>query len=243
MKAYNKAFTLIELLTVIAIIGILASILIPVVGSVRESARAAKCTSNLRQLVSAALVFDQENGYLPYSVWPDPRGVHPWWYHMQPYLGNLSEPERGWSHPEDQALVSEVMECPSRVYAGDLPVTTTYAANREVMGWAPEGKRDEAIAVQMEQIQRPSQVIMFADATQRDVSSRWSNTTLTDFGGIPGYRAQGDLPLSTENDQDLTPGTSIRYRHAGDTANIGFVDGHVERVQKGTLRQLNLFKY
>src|SRR5690625_3224655 len=46
----NKGFTLIELLTVIAIIGILASILIPVVGKVRESAKTAACTSNLRQL-------------------------------------------------------------------------------------------------------------------------------------------------------------------------------------------------
>lgn len=45
-----RAFTLIELLTVIAIIGILASILIPVVGRVRESAKVAKCQSNLRQL-------------------------------------------------------------------------------------------------------------------------------------------------------------------------------------------------
>lgn len=43
-------FTLIELLTVIAIIGILAAILIPVVGAVRESARASLCVSNMRQM-------------------------------------------------------------------------------------------------------------------------------------------------------------------------------------------------
>ncbi len=43
-------FTLIELLTVIAIIGILAAILIPVLGAVRDSARRAVCTSNLRQV-------------------------------------------------------------------------------------------------------------------------------------------------------------------------------------------------
>ncbi len=46
----RSAFTLIELLTVIAIIGILASILIPTLSAVRESARNAHCVSNLRQL-------------------------------------------------------------------------------------------------------------------------------------------------------------------------------------------------
>src|SRR5690625_6258 len=58
----NNAFTLIELLTVIAIIGILAAILIPVVGAVRENARAAKCTSNMRQLGQGIHMYAQENG-------------------------------------------------------------------------------------------------------------------------------------------------------------------------------------
>lgn len=43
----RSAFTLVELLTVIAIVGILAAILIPVVGNVRKSARTANCVRNL----------------------------------------------------------------------------------------------------------------------------------------------------------------------------------------------------
>ena len=50
----KKAFTLIELLIVIAIIVILAGVLLTVTGGGTESARAAKCMSNLRSLATGA---------------------------------------------------------------------------------------------------------------------------------------------------------------------------------------------
>jgi prepilin-type N-terminal cleavage/methylation domain-containing protein/prepilin-type processing-associated H-X9-DG protein len=55
------AFTLIELLTVIAIIGILAAIIIPVVGKVRSSARSTQCMSNIRQLGLGILIHAQSS--------------------------------------------------------------------------------------------------------------------------------------------------------------------------------------
>jgi prepilin-type processing-associated H-X9-DG protein/prepilin-type N-terminal cleavage/methylation domain-containing protein len=57
----QSAFTLIELLTVIAIIGILAAIIIPTVGKVRESARKAQSLSNLRQIGQAVIMYAQDN--------------------------------------------------------------------------------------------------------------------------------------------------------------------------------------
>jgi prepilin-type N-terminal cleavage/methylation domain-containing protein/prepilin-type processing-associated H-X9-DG protein len=69
VKANRRAFALIELLTVIAIIGILAAIIIPTVGRVRESARAMQCVSNLRQINMAVRLYAENNkGFLPASA-------------------------------------------------------------------------------------------------------------------------------------------------------------------------------
>jgi len=76
----RTAFTLVELLTVIAIIGILVAITLPVVGTMRSNARATKCKSNLRQLATAYLLYAQDrNG----KVLTD----SPWTNLLDPYLG------------------------------------------------------------------------------------------------------------------------------------------------------------
>ncbi|AHF90406.1 N-terminal cleavage protein [Opitutaceae bacterium TAV5] len=62
----RSAFTLIELLTVIVIIGILAAIIIPVTVKVRSSARRVQCVSNLRQIgIGIANYVTDNKGILP----------------------------------------------------------------------------------------------------------------------------------------------------------------------------------
>lgn len=69
----NAAFTLIELLTVIAIIGILAGILIPVVGKVRSTARKATCIANMRNFAIAMNFYTQDNK----DTYPDTSSANP----------------------------------------------------------------------------------------------------------------------------------------------------------------------
>ncbi len=72
----RSGFTWIECLVVVAVLGVLAAVLVPVVGKMRESARRAACAENLRVIGNAALHYAEEwDGRFPRM---DPGGRWPW---------------------------------------------------------------------------------------------------------------------------------------------------------------------
>jgi prepilin-type N-terminal cleavage/methylation domain-containing protein/prepilin-type processing-associated H-X9-DG protein len=68
MVTPRKAFTLVELLVVIAVIGILVGILLPAVNAVRSRARQAQCLNNMRQVSLAMLSYESSHKRLPIGV-------------------------------------------------------------------------------------------------------------------------------------------------------------------------------
>jgi general secretion pathway protein G len=86
----TAAFTLVELLTVIAIIAVLAALLFPVFATARGKAREITCLSNLRQIGMAIKMYAQDYDELyPWAVDPTDK--------MTPVI---------WSqHPEFQAQI------------------------------------------------------------------------------------------------------------------------------------------
>jgi prepilin-type N-terminal cleavage/methylation domain-containing protein/prepilin-type processing-associated H-X9-DG protein len=61
----RPAFTLVELLVVMTIIGMLMALLLPAVQSAREAGRRTACTNNLFQIALAAIRSDEQSGFIP----------------------------------------------------------------------------------------------------------------------------------------------------------------------------------
>jgi prepilin-type processing-associated H-X9-DG protein len=135
-----RAFTIIELLVVIFVIGLLTALLLPAVMSAREAARRSSCTNNLRQLTFGVESFSSTHRRYPPGRFKGQFGIGPlsnawsWIGEMLPYIEQSSIYEEG-NIPESTIQESgvahlrlELLLCPSgtsldrasRIDAGDL---------------------------------------------------------------------------------------------------------------------------
>jgi prepilin-type N-terminal cleavage/methylation domain-containing protein len=130
----RRAFTLTELLTVIAIVALLAGLLLPAVQSAREAGRRATCSNNLAQLGRAILSYEATNGHFPPGAYG--ASAYSWIVMILPQLeqqttydklAGLQDKSLLWSktlqdrpHAEVAGFYSSTLVCPTN----PLPVRT-----------------------------------------------------------------------------------------------------------------------
>ena len=235
---YREAFTLIELLIVISIIGLLTAILMPALGAARSGSRALACKSNLRQLVIANIGYATENDgfYVPAAsdMW-DNAGLFRW-HGQRDALDEPFDPLRG---PLIGYLADgRVKECPLRLEfvkgqdwdtnfeqgCGGYGYNMTYIGSRtsqSTTGSVQAWKDSYAMTVRMTEIATPALTLMFADTAMAN-----DQNTLIEY-------SFAEPPFTVHNGRPVTGfymSPSIHFRHR-DRANVGWADGHIEPRQ------------
>jgi prepilin-type N-terminal cleavage/methylation domain-containing protein/prepilin-type processing-associated H-X9-DG protein len=152
----RRGFTLIELLTVIAIIGILAAIIIPTVGKVRETARATKCISNLRQIGAAQQLYAADNKGKFTPIFGTNGENITWLERIKSYLSSRGN--------NDVNNLDAIINCPDRTpivsTANDGTDTPSYGINAYM--------NNSNWSYRVASVRAPSRTILAADRTDTD---------------------------------------------------------------------------
>lgn len=215
-----RAFTLVELLVVIGIIALLISILLPSLARAREQGNRTKCLSNLRNIMSAMIIYSNENkGFYPKSATTG-AGVEDdviFWQAARNLDHSAIAPMLG------RPVKREILICPSdnvdaRRHTGNGGYRFSYSMN-----------------LRMSRIK----VVRVVNQTEKVVFYEEDENTLDDCNASLDQNASIDLlSIRHDNTRQLPDNESTGISlNGGRYGNAAFVDGHVEYVERNWLHQ------
>lgn len=211
----RSALTLVELLVVMAILGVLIALLLPAVQQARAAARRASCQNNLRQLgLAIAQYTNSHDGHFP-------RTSHvtegSWVYKLSPYLEKVADMR---ICPEDE-LRDERLENDG----------TSYVLNEYLVLDVYEGDGQLVSVDRIDDLEATSQTMIVFEAAEDEgqISIQYDHAHPSDwFSERSIRRGRTWSKLNREIKPD---------RHQGTVSEYLFVDGHVRAISVDVIRQ------
>ncbi len=229
MTLARSAFTIVEMLVIVAIIALLTGLMLPMVGRSKQAARQSVCMSNLGQLGRAVDLFalDHQQRYFEYRqvITGEAEGTR-WWFGFEPATGAAT------NRPLDHgggvlgpylAGIGERLQCDDFPYHSADHITkfarpaASYGYNWKLSGMRKLGATTEIPDQQIRPQTRAryrdrlSEVFLFADSIFFEPHAN------------PGAFFEGYYIAWQANPAALSG--YAHYRHMGQ-ANVLFLDGH-----------------
>ncbi len=232
-KLPRRGFSLIELLVVVALLGVLAAIALPALGRARASGDQSKCAGNLRQLYCANVLYAADKGCYVAAAEDISGGQD----NLKRWHGTRAERNKPFNGSQSPLVpylgeAKEIRACPAfRPYRDNSELAFEngcggYGYNDRgvgsrayYVGYNPDGV---SCGMSPGAIREPAKTVMFCDTAY--LKSMKGTRYVVEYSFAEAYRQISDTGPRETGVAD----PSIHFRHNG-RANVVWCDGHVSQ--------------